>query len=118
MPNLSSLRAVSHHLCGKAGPRPAFPRRRAPWRAHRRRAPRVPPGNVAGVTESPAPAEPTVRTHVDGAAGRITLNRPRALNALDTGMIRHISAALGAWRHDPDVDIVVLDGAGERGLCA
>jgi len=50
--------------------------------------------------------------------GRLTLNRPEALNALDLGMVRTIAAALTAWRDDPDVSIVLIDGAGERGLCA
>lgn len=50
--------------------------------------------------------------------GRLTLNRPRALNALDLDMIRRLHEALDAWEHDPEVDLVLLDGAGERGLCA
>ncbi len=50
--------------------------------------------------------------------GRITLNRPRAINALDLGMIELIAAALDAWEHDADIALVLLDGAGERGLCA
>lgn len=33
-------------------------------------------------------------------------------------MIRSLAAALDAWEHDPGVDAVLLDGAGERGLCA
>ena len=33
-------------------------------------------------------------------------------------MIRDLAAALDAWEHDTDVDIVLLDGAGDRGLCA
>jgi len=54
----------------------------------------------------------------DGRAGRITLNRPDALNALTYGMVKAISAALDAWRTDPAVAVVVLDGAGGRALCA
>lgn len=76
------------------------------------------PGNVADVSESPAPAEPTVLARVEGVAGRLTLNRPRAINALDLQMIGLIDDALDAWQHDPAVEVVVLDGAGERGLCA
>jgi enoyl-CoA hydratase len=55
---------------------------------------------------------------VDGTAGRITLNRPKALNALTLGMVRAIWPALRAWCDDPAVELVILDGAGERGLCA
>ncbi len=63
-----------------------------------------------------ADAEVLVRT--EGALGWITLNRPRALNALNVGMIRAVHAALDAWRDDSDIEIVYIDGAGDRGLCA
>lgn len=55
---------------------------------------------------------------VEGRAGRITLNRPDALNALTYGMVLDIAAALEAWRADPAVELVILDGAGEKALCA
>ncbi|MFD2474753.1 enoyl-CoA hydratase/isomerase family protein [Amycolatopsis silviterrae] len=55
---------------------------------------------------------------VHSGLGRITLNRPRALNALNHGMVRAISQHLEKWRDDPGVRAVVVDGAGERGLCA
>jgi enoyl-CoA hydratase len=55
---------------------------------------------------------------VDGAAGRITLNRPRALNALNHPMVRAITAALTEWRDDDRVRHVVIDGVGERAFCA
>ena len=54
----------------------------------------------------------------EGRAGRITMNRPKALNALTFPMIGHIRAALAGWKDDPSVELVLLDGAGERGLCA
>ncbi len=73
-------------------------------------------GNLARVTT--AAPEPRVLARTDGSVGHLTLNRPRAINALDLGMIRDLSAALDAWEHDPAVELVVLDGAGERGLCA
>ena len=53
-----------------------------------------------------------------GRAGRITLNRPRALNALAYEMVAPMTAALRQWAADPAVELVVLDGAGDRGLCA
>lgn len=59
-----------------------------------------------------------VQARVEGALGRLTLDRPAAINALDLGMIQGLAAALDAWEHDDRVRIVVLDGAGERGLCA
>jgi len=54
----------------------------------------------------------------DGALGRLTLNRPRALNAITLAMVRAMAAALDSWEHDDAVTTVLLDGAGERGLCA
>ncbi len=67
----------------------------------------------------PAPSEePRVLVRAEGGLGHLTLNRPRALNALDLGMIGLLADALDAWEHDPDVGIVLLDGAGGRGLCA
>ncbi len=54
----------------------------------------------------------------DGRIGRILLNRPQALNALDVGMIRALTTALAAWRDDPAVHAVVVEGAGGRAFCA
>lgn len=67
------------------------------------------------MTDAP---EPDVLVRAVGGLGRLTLNRPRALNALDLGMVRELRAALDAWEHDSDIEIVLLDGAGDRGLCA
>ncbi|MDG4858616.1 enoyl-CoA hydratase/isomerase family protein [Streptomyces sp. T-3] len=53
-----------------------------------------------------------------GHAGYLTLNRPRALNALNHPMVRALAAALARWEQDPAVETVVIAGAGERGLCA
>lgn len=53
-----------------------------------------------------------------GRAGRITLNRPDALNALSYEMCLAIEDALLAWRHDPNVALVIIEGAGERAFCA
>ncbi|HTW69000.1 MAG TPA: enoyl-CoA hydratase/isomerase family protein [Acetobacteraceae bacterium] len=54
----------------------------------------------------------------DGRAGRILLNRPKALNALDLDMIRVLTRALAAWQDDPHVHVVVIEGAGDRAFCA
>jgi enoyl-CoA hydratase len=59
-----------------------------------------------------------VLTRRDGRVGRITLNRPRALNALDHDMVRTIGAVLEEWRDDPAVHAVVIDGVGGRAFCA
>jgi enoyl-CoA hydratase len=57
-----------------------------------------------------------VREH--GALRRITLNRPKALNALTLDMAATMLAQLRAWADDESVGAVLIDGAGERGLCA
>jgi enoyl-CoA hydratase len=62
-------------------------------------------------------AEP-VLLRTEGRAAYLTLNRPKALNALNHVMVRRIGEALTAWEHDPAVETVVITGAGERGLCA
>ncbi|MFC8725595.1 enoyl-CoA hydratase/isomerase family protein [Streptomyces bacillaris] len=53
-----------------------------------------------------------------GRSLHITLNRPRAINALTHTMVRLIDEALTAAERDGTVTSVVLTGAGERGLCA
>lgn len=60
----------------------------------------------------------TVRVRRDGRAGRITLDRPRALNALDPGMIAALMTAVAGWRDDPAVHLVILDSASDRAFCA
>jgi enoyl-CoA hydratase len=55
---------------------------------------------------------------VEGRLGRIRLNRPRAIHALNLGMCEAMSEALLAWRHDPAVDAVLIDHAEGRGFCA
>ncbi|NSC25017.1 enoyl-CoA hydratase/isomerase family protein [Streptomyces albus subsp. chlorinus] len=62
--------------------------------------------------------EPPVLVRKDGRAGRLVLNRPRALNALTRRMVRMIAEALDAWERDEEVAAVVVSGAGDRGLCA
>jgi len=54
----------------------------------------------------------------EGRAGRITMNRPKALNALTYPMVLAIHDALKAWERDPEIALVILDGAGDRALCA
>jgi enoyl-CoA hydratase len=52
------------------------------------------------------------------ALRRITLNRPKALNALTLDMAVTMTALLRSWATDSEVGAVLLDGAGERALCA
>jgi enoyl-CoA hydratase len=54
----------------------------------------------------------------EGSAGIIRLNRPKALNAVTLEMSLGIDAALDRFESDPAIAVVLLEGAGERGLCA
>ncbi|PSO31231.1 enoyl-CoA hydratase/isomerase family protein [Bradyrhizobium sp. MOS002] len=54
----------------------------------------------------------------EGAAGVIRLNRPKALNAMTLEMSIGVDAALDQFEADPEVAVIILEGAGERGLCA
>ncbi len=62
--------------------------------------------------------EQTVIARRDGRVGRIVLNRPQALNALDLPMIRACTRALADWQDEPHVHAVVIEGAGDRAFCA
>lgn len=62
--------------------------------------------------------EPSVLVERDGRIGRIRLNRPNALNAVDLEMIRAIRGALEEWRNQPHVHAVVIEGVGERAFCS
>ena len=65
-------------------------------------------------------------TSTEGAVGRLRLNRPRALHALNLAMCQGMLAALEAWRTDARVAAVMLDHApgadsdprSSRGFCA
>lgn len=63
-------------------------------------------------------SDDSVLARKDGRVGRLTLDRPRAINALDHAMVRRLHAVLADWEQDEQVLAVVLTGAGERGLCA
>ena len=54
----------------------------------------------------------------EGKVGRLRLNRPKAIHALNEDMCRALMDALVAWRSDPDIELVLLDHAEGRGFCA
>lgn len=64
------------------------------------------------------PQRSRVLARIENGVGRLTVNRPEAINALDLGMVLEIARALEDWSEDSDVSVVLLDGAGERGLSA
>ncbi|HHS89542.1 MAG TPA: enoyl-CoA hydratase/isomerase family protein [Rhodobacteraceae bacterium] len=53
-----------------------------------------------------------------GRAGRITLNRPKALNAVTYDMCMAIEDALDQWRDDDQVALVIIDAVGEKAFSA
>lgn len=59
-----------------------------------------------------------VLTVKQGAAGRLRLNRPKALHSLNRQMVRDMASALLEWRNDPEVRIILIDHAEGRGFCA
>ncbi len=62
--------------------------------------------------------EPEIRLERRGGLVVVTLNRPRALNALSLPMCQALDSGLIAWRADPDIHAVLIKGAGERAFCA
>lgn len=69
------------------------------------------------MSDSPAD-EADVLTTVRGRLGHIILNRPRAINALNAGMVAEVSRVLDEWADEDEITTVLLTGAGDRGLCA
>ena len=59
-----------------------------------------------------------VLSKVDGYAGVITLNRPKALNALSLSMIREITRLLMEWKDDPDVRTIIIQSSCDKAFCA
>ena len=59
-----------------------------------------------------------VLTRIEGHAGRITLNRPKALNALTYDMCMSIEAAIDDWRDNHAVKLIIIDAEGEKAFCA
>ncbi|MCX8474896.1 MAG: enoyl-CoA hydratase/isomerase family protein [Sphingomonas sp.] len=59
-----------------------------------------------------------VLTFVEGRIGRIRLNRPKALHALNTDMCAAMLEALVAWRADTAIEAVLIDHSEGRGFCA
>ncbi|HTQ15047.1 MAG TPA: enoyl-CoA hydratase/isomerase family protein [Rhizomicrobium sp.] len=63
-------------------------------------------------------SEAEVLFETRSATGLITLNRPKALNALTWDMARAMKAQLDRWASDMSVRTVIVRGAGERAFCA
>lgn len=72
----------------------------------------------APITSATTDAARQVVTRVANRIGFIELERPEALNALSTGMVRAMLAALERWRDDPDVLAVIVRSRHPRAFCA
>ncbi|MEL6766387.1 MAG: enoyl-CoA hydratase/isomerase family protein [Pseudomonadota bacterium] len=59
-----------------------------------------------------------IRFERRGRLGLVTLNRPKALNALTHAMVLALEAVLERWAVDPSVEVVAIMGAGDRAFCA
>jgi enoyl-CoA hydratase len=71
-----------------------------------------------GQATAVAGAEPDLIARREGSVGVIRLNRPKAINAVTLEMFRDVDKALDVFEADPAVAVILLEGAGERGLCA
>ena len=63
-------------------------------------------------------SEAEILFEVKDGLGVMTLNRPKALNALSYGMILEMEKVMPGWERDPAIKAVVLRGAGDRAFCA
>ncbi|WP_037309236.1 enoyl-CoA hydratase/isomerase family protein [Ruegeria halocynthiae] len=61
---------------------------------------------------------PDIDIRTTGRAGRITLSRPKALNAMSYDMCMAIDTALRNWREDDAIDLIVIDAEGDKAFCA
>ena len=59
-----------------------------------------------------------VETAIHGRLGVITLNRPKALNAINLAMVERLDAILADWKDNPAVDAVLIRSASARAFCA
>ncbi|MDQ0616803.1 enoyl-CoA hydratase [Arthrobacter globiformis] len=87
-------------------------------------APNGTPANPAVLAEQKVPSEQGMLSEQEvlfeqrGKLGVVTLNRPKAVNALTAGMVTAVLEQLTAWADDDSVATVLVQGAGDRGLCA
>src|SRR3954463_11489572 len=65
-----------------------------------------------------AGSDPDLIVLREGAVGVIRLNRPKAISAVTLVMFRDLDKALDHFERDPAIGLILLEGAGERGLCA
>ena len=59
-----------------------------------------------------------INLRVKGKAGRITLQRPKALNAMTYEMCLAIEKTLIEWKQDPKVELIIIDAQGDKAFCS
>ena len=59
-----------------------------------------------------------INLRVRGKAGRITLQRPQALNAMTYEMCLAIEKTLIDWKHDTKIELIIIDAQGDRAFCS
>lgn len=62
--------------------------------------------------------DPHISAEKQGVLGLLTLRRPAALNALNTGMVQALADAIDAWVVDDAVRVIAIRGEGARAFCA
>src|ERR1700761_5581638 len=60
---------------------------------------------------------PKILLQIEGMIGRITLNRPEKLNALDPEMLTQLEVAANTLETSSEVRVVIIDSASERAFC-
>ena len=63
-------------------------------------------------------SEPEIICAKVGSCGIVTLNRPKALNALTLNMVREMAGVLDRWENDARVSCVIVKGVGDKAFCA
>ncbi len=64
------------------------------------------------------PSTGEISAAIQGRLGVITLDRPKALNALSLGMVETLETVLDSWAGDPAVDAVLIRSSSERAFCS
>mgnify|MGYP000215177263 CR=1 FL=1 len=70
------------------------------------------------MSDSDSTLQNDLNVRVEGRAGRITLTRPQALNALSYEMCTAIDTILRLWREEEQVALVIIDAEGDKAFCA
>jgi enoyl-CoA hydratase len=72
----------------------------------------------ARITMTAAPTTNEIVAAIQGRLGVITLDRPKALNALNLAMVQALETVLSGWANDPVVDAVLIKSSSERAFCS